>query len=236
MASPPGRSYWYPPQRWGPDLRSPPGCSPASAWRPSCCSGCSSWRPSPSAADPGTVDRAGVEFGRRRRRRSCRRRLRAGRLRSRAPPSGGWLPRRRAGSGAGRPAGRRRHDRSRLARGQARLGQLHGHLVSALPGRVPADERVRRPLRRHRAGRPRHRRPGGRGNGRRASPRASTRPSRSGSTWTGRPPRAGARSPCRSISGSMPRGSSATGRPAGSAPDAMVHGLRAILPGVDVTP
>ena len=82
----------------------------------------------------------------------------------------------------------------------SRLGQLHGDLVSVMPGRVPADERVRRALR-------------GRGlvviavdvqeeSAVAPSPTGSARPSRS-ARWIAAAD-AGTPSRCRSISGSTP--------------------------------
>ena len=67
-------------------------------------------------------------------------------------------------------------DRPRRAPRQARLGQLHGDVVPAVPGRVPAHERVRGPLRGSGPRGARGRRARGRGDG---QLRSSTRSARS---------------------------------------------------------
>ena len=97
------------------------------------------------------------------------------------------VPHRRAGPAARRAPGRRRDDRPGQPQGPAGVGQLHGHVLPAVRRRVPADERLRRPLRRRRAwsswpSTSRRRRASWR-----PSPRGSGRPSRSASTATAAP-------------------------------------------------
>ena len=205
--------------------RSSPACSPACSSRARCSwASCSSGRirsratPSPSGSaavgEPGRLGR------------------RPAAIRRRVGASGSaGAPARRAASAVtenfhvGEPAPALvvpqvggGDDRPGVAARQAGLGQLHADDLRAVHRRVPADERLRGPLR---GGRPRDRRgrhPRGRGRrgGVREQPQRDV-PARARQRRR-RPSARGARSGCRSTTGSTRRASSATAPWAGSAP------------------
>ena len=243
---PPARSYWYPPGAWDPGSRSSPACWPASL----VAAGAARRRSSSSGPIP--IGRR-ADAVRRRRRLGPRRRASAAPSPPTSPsavagsaspaPSGASggrraLPRRRARAAARRAPGRwRRRSTWRSLKGKPVWINFMQTTCPRVHRRVPADERLRGPLRGRRAS------SSSRSTSARTRRRSRRSPSGLERDVPARPrhrrrgPAApGARSPCRSTSGSTRTGSSGTARSAASAPTSWPAALAKILPGVEVTP